>query len=91
MSGVAASAGLVEVIVDVGGTDAAAIVEAGDTATLREMADWFRDKMQGGVIVLGSVSDRKPLRMAGNPTRINSVNTPMKAAQRCELSPPIPL
>ena len=39
-------------------------VEAPDADTLREMADWFRDKMQGGVIVLGTVIDGKPLLIA---------------------------
>jgi alanyl-tRNA synthetase len=42
----------------------AAVVEASDANTLREMADWFRDKMQGGVIVLGSVINEKPLLIA---------------------------
>ena len=42
----------------------AARVEAADADTLREMADWFRDKMQGGVIVLGAVIDDKPLLIA---------------------------
>ncbi len=42
----------------------AARVDAPDADTLREMADWFRDKMQGGVIVLGAVIDDKPLFIA---------------------------
>jgi alanyl-tRNA synthetase len=42
----------------------AAIVEASDANTLREMADWFRDRMQGGIIVLGSVINEKPLLIA---------------------------
>lgn len=42
----------------------AARVEAADADTLREMADWFRDKMRGGVIVLGAVIDDKPLLIA---------------------------
>ena len=42
----------------------AARVDAPDADTLREMADWFRDKMQGGVIVLGTVIDEKPLLIA---------------------------
>ena len=42
----------------------AARVDAPDAGTLREMADWFRDKMQGGVIVLGTVADDKPLLIA---------------------------
>ena len=42
----------------------AARVEVADADTLREMADWFRDKMQGGLIVLGAVIDEKPLLIA---------------------------
>ncbi|HNT75971.1 MAG TPA: alanine--tRNA ligase [Anaerolineae bacterium] len=42
----------------------AAQVDAPDADTLREMTDWFRDKMQGGVIVLGAVIDDKPLLIA---------------------------
>jgi alanyl-tRNA synthetase len=42
----------------------AAQVDAPDADTLREMADWFRDKMQGGVIVLGTVVEDKPLLIA---------------------------
>lgn len=39
-------------------------VTAPDAETLREMADWFRDKMKGGVIVLGTVVNEKPLLIA---------------------------
>lgn len=42
----------------------AAQVNAPDADTLREMADWFRDKMQGGIIVLGTVAGGKPLLIA---------------------------
>ncbi len=38
-------------------------VEAPDVETLREMADWFRDKVTG-VIVLGAVIEGKPLFIA---------------------------
>ncbi len=42
----------------------AAQVEAANMDTLREMSDWFRDRMasreQGGVVVLGAVMDSKP-------------------------------
>jgi alanyl-tRNA synthetase len=56
---------LLNAVVDVQGIPVlAAIVEAPDTATLREMADWFRDRMQGGVIVLGSIINDKPLLVA---------------------------
>ena len=42
----------------------AAQVDAADADTLREMADWFRDKMQGGVVVLGSAATGRPLLIA---------------------------
>jgi alanyl-tRNA synthetase len=42
----------------------AAQVNAPDADTLREMADWFRDKMQGGVIVLGTAAGGRPLLIA---------------------------
>jgi alanyl-tRNA synthetase len=32
--------------------------------TLREMTDWFRDKMQSGVVVLGMINDDKPQLVA---------------------------
>ncbi|MEA3396326.1 MAG: DHHA1 domain-containing protein, partial [Chloroflexota bacterium] len=52
-------------VVDVDGIPVlAAQVAAPDAETLREMADWFRDKMQGGVIVLGAVVHEKPLLVA---------------------------
>ncbi len=52
-------------VIDVQGIPVlAAVVDAADTGTLREMADWFRDKMQGGVIVLGTVINEKPLLIA---------------------------
>jgi alanyl-tRNA synthetase len=38
----------------------AAQVEAKDVETLREMADWFRDKMGDSVIVLGTLVDDQP-------------------------------
>jgi len=38
----------------------AAQVEAADMETLREMSDWFRNRMGSGVIVLGAVMDSKP-------------------------------
>jgi len=38
----------------------AAQVEATDMETLREMSDWFRNRMGSGVIVLGAVMDSKP-------------------------------
>ncbi len=38
----------------------AAQVEAADLDTLREMSDWFRNRVGSGVIVLGAVMDSKP-------------------------------
>ena len=39
-------------------------VNVPDADTLREMADWFRDKVPGGVVVLGTVVDDRPLLIA---------------------------
>jgi alanyl-tRNA synthetase len=39
-------------------------VEAPDTALLREMSDWFRDRMGSGVVVLGTVLEGKPSLIA---------------------------
>ena len=56
---------LLDNVVEIDGVPVlAARVEAPDADTLREMADWFRDKVRGGVIVLGSVIDDKPLLIA---------------------------
>jgi len=41
-------------------------VEVADVATLREMSDWFRDKVASGVVVLGAV-------LAGKPTFVAAV------------------
>jgi alanyl-tRNA synthetase len=38
----------------------AARVDAASMETLREMTDWFRDKMGSGVVVLGAVMEEKP-------------------------------
>ncbi len=38
----------------------AAQVEAANMETLREMSDWFRDRIGSGVIVLGAVMDSRP-------------------------------
>ncbi len=57
--------GLLDKVVDVAGVPVlAAQVDVPDADTLREMADWFRDKVQDGVIVLGTVIDGKPLFIA---------------------------
>ena len=50
----------------------AARVAAPDADTLREMADWFRDKMRGGVIVLGTVIEDKPLLIAATTKEMNA-------------------
>lgn len=50
----------------------AARVAAPDVDTLREMADWFRDKMNGGVIVLGTVIEDKPLLIAATTKEMNA-------------------
>ena len=42
----------------------AARVDAPDVETLREMCDWFRDRVGSGVIVLGTVHSGKPLLVA---------------------------
>jgi alanyl-tRNA synthetase len=42
----------------------AARVDVGDPDRLREMADWFRDRVKSGVAVLGTVKDGKPLIVA---------------------------
>ena len=42
----------------------AAQVDAPDADTLREMADWFRDKVKGGVVVLGTAASGRPLLIA---------------------------
>jgi alanyl-tRNA synthetase len=39
----------------------AAQVQAGSVELLREMCDWFRDRIGSGVVVLGTVLDNKPL------------------------------
>ncbi len=39
-------------------------VQPTTTETLREMTDWFRDKMKQGVVVLGMASDGKPQLIA---------------------------
>ena len=47
---------------DVGGVPVlAALVDAPNVETLREMTDWFRERAGSGVVVLGTVIDGKPL------------------------------
>jgi alanyl-tRNA synthetase len=68
----------------------AAQVDAPDAGTLREMADWFRDKMQGGVIVLGTVAGGKPLLIAATTQElvkgrgIHAGNLVRQVAQRVD-------
>ena len=53
--------GLLSQVQDVSGVKVlAAQVEAADMDTLREMSDWFRNRMGSGVIVLGAVMAAKP-------------------------------
>ncbi|MGA9350264.1 MAG: alanine--tRNA ligase [Anaerolineae bacterium] len=53
--------GLLSRVQDVGGVKVlAAQVEVADMDTLREMSDWFRNRMGSGVIVLGAVMASKP-------------------------------
>jgi len=42
----------------------AVTVDAPDAGILREMTDWFRDKLGSSVVVLGTVIDQKPLLIA---------------------------
>ena len=39
-------------------------VEAGDVDTLREMTDWFRNKLGSAVVAVGAVIDEKPMLVA---------------------------
>ena len=39
-------------------------VEASDVDTLRQMTDWFRDRLGSSVVVLGSVINEKPMLVA---------------------------
>ncbi|MCZ7545548.1 MAG: alanine--tRNA ligase [Anaerolineae bacterium] len=39
-------------------------VEVASMAVLREMGDWFRDRVEGGVMVLGTVTDDRPQLLA---------------------------
>jgi len=58
-------------VIDVDGVPVlAALVSAPDADTLREMADWFRDKVQDGVVVLGTVVEGKPLLIAATTKRL---------------------
>jgi alanyl-tRNA synthetase len=41
-----------------------AVVDAADMDGLREMADWFRDRVQSGVAVLAAVKDERPMLIA---------------------------
>jgi alanyl-tRNA synthetase len=42
----------------------AAQVQAANVDTLREMSDWFRDKLGSGIVVLGAAIDGKPSLIA---------------------------
>ncbi len=63
---------LLDDVIEVAGIPVlAARVDVPDVATLREMADWFRAKMQGGVIVLGTVVNEKPLFIAATTNELH--------------------
>ena len=52
---------LLSQVQDVNGVPVLAVqVEATNMEILREMTDWFRDRLPSGVIVLGAVMDGKP-------------------------------
>jgi alanyl-tRNA synthetase len=56
---------LLDRVQDVEGVNVlSAQVEATNAAMLREMSDWFRDRMGSGVIVLGAVLSGKPSLVA---------------------------
>jgi len=56
---------LFERVQDVGGVQVlAAQVEVADESTMREMTDWFRQKLGSGVIVLGAAINRRPRLVA---------------------------
>jgi alanyl-tRNA synthetase len=56
---------LLERVQDVNGVQVlAAQVEVADEGTMREMTDWFRDKLGSGVVVLGAVINRRPRLVA---------------------------
>ncbi|PIE81239.1 MAG: alanine--tRNA ligase [Chloroflexi bacterium] len=57
--------GLLAQVQEVAGVNLlAAQVDVADVETMREMADWFRDKVGSGVAVLAAVSHDKPLFIA---------------------------
>jgi alanyl-tRNA synthetase len=39
-------------------------VNAADVDTMRQMSDWFRDKLGSSVVMLGAVIDEKPMLVA---------------------------
>ncbi len=50
---------------DVAGIKVVALkVDAPDAAMLREMGDWFRDRLESGVVVLGTIINDKPSLIA---------------------------
>jgi alanyl-tRNA synthetase len=56
---------LLERVQDVRGVQVlAAQVEVADEGTMREMTDWFRDKLGSGVVVLGAAINRRPRLVA---------------------------
>ena len=56
---------LLERVQEIGGVQVLAVqIEAANADTLREMSDWFRDKMGSGIVVLGAAIDGKPSLVA---------------------------
>jgi alanyl-tRNA synthetase len=59
------SSELLDRAVNVDGAAVLAVrVDANDVDTLRQMTDWFRDKLGSSVVVVGSVINEKPLLVA---------------------------
>ncbi len=59
------SAALLDRTVKVGDVSLLAVqVDVADADTMRQMTDWFRDKLGSGVVVLGAVIDDKPALVA---------------------------
>ena len=56
--------GLADVVQVRGVNVVARAVEAGDRETLREMADWFRERLGSAVVVLGALIDGRPALVA---------------------------
>jgi alanyl-tRNA synthetase len=59
------SSELLDRVVQVDGAAVLAVrVDAGDIDTMRQMTDWFRDKLGSSVVVVGSLINQKPMLVA---------------------------